>query len=93
MWITGTEPKRIAGTLLYGFGTGYFANMVFDKPDWDFHGQNVADDLAKAKEKTGKNVDATDTDLSAFKAAGGKLLQYHGWSDAAIPAGQLDQLL
>jgi hypothetical protein len=25
-------------------------------------------------------------DLSAFKAAGGKLIQYHGWSDAAIPA-------
>ena len=37
LWITGAEPKRIAGTLIYGFGTGYFADMVFDKPDWDFH--------------------------------------------------------
>jgi feruloyl esterase len=77
----------MAGTLLYGFGTGYFANMVFDKPGWDFRGQNVADDLAQAEQKTGKAVDSTDADLSAFQAAGGKLLQYHGWSDAAIPAG------
>ena len=56
LWITGTEPKRIAGTLINGFGTGYFANMVFDKADWDFHGQNVADDLAQAQEKTGKDA-------------------------------------
>jgi Tannase and feruloyl esterase len=25
-------------------------------------------------------------DLNAFNAAGGKLIQYHGWNDAAIPA-------
>jgi hypothetical protein len=86
LWITGSEPKRISGTLINGFGTGYFANMVFDKADWDFHGQNVDDDLATAQERTGKTLDATDPDLGAFRAAGGKLLQYHGWSDAAIPA-------
>jgi Tannase and feruloyl esterase len=87
LWISGREPKRMAGTLLHGFGTGYFANMVFDKPNWDFRGQNVADDLAQAQQKTGKALDSADPDLSAFQAAGGKLLQYHGWSDAAIPAG------
>ncbi len=78
--------QGIEGTLIYGFVTGYFADMVFDKPDWNFRGQNLADDLAQAEEKTGKAVDAADPDLSAFRDAGGKLLQYHGWSDAAIPA-------
>jgi hypothetical protein len=86
LWITGAEPKRIEQTLTYGFVTGYFATMVFNKPDWSFHGQNLADDLAQAQEKTGRAVDAADADLSAFKAAGGKLLQYHGWNDSAIPA-------
>ena len=33
----------------------------------------------------------TSPDLSAFKARGGKLIQYHGWSDPAIPA--LDSIL
>ena len=42
MWITGAEPKRIEQTLTYGFVTGYFATMVFDKPDWSFRGQNLS---------------------------------------------------
>jgi feruloyl esterase len=86
LWLTGAEPKRIEGTLIYGFVTGYFADMVSDKPDWSFRGQNLADDLAQAEEKTGKAVDAADPDLSAFRDTGGKLIQYHGWNDAAIPA-------
>ena len=86
LWTTGAEPKHIEQTLSYGFVTGYFATMVFDKPDWSFRGQNLADDLAQAQEKTGRAVDAADPDLSAFRDAGGKLLQYHGWNDSAIPA-------
>lgn len=86
LWLTGSDPKRVEGTLIYGFSTGYFGNMVFDKPDWNFHGQNPADDLKQAQQKTGQALDAVNTDLSAFRDAGGKLIQYHGWSDAAIPA-------
>ena len=86
LWLTGADPKRVEGTLIYGFATGYFADMVFDKADWNFHGQNLADDLAQAQEKTGQALDAANTDLSAFRDAGGKLIQYHGWNDAAIPA-------
>jgi len=86
LWLTGAEPKRVEGTLIYGFSTGYFANMVFDKADWSFRGQNPVDDLTQAQEKTGQAVDAANPDLSAFRDAGGKLVQYHGWNDAAIPA-------
>ncbi len=91
LWITGTEPKRGAATLLYGFGTGYFADMVFDKPDWDFRSQTVSEDLAQADAKTAQTLNSTDTDLGAFRAAGGKLLQYHGWTDAGItPTSSID---
>ena len=31
-------------------------------------------------------LNAADADLKAFQARGGKLILYHGWSDAAIPA-------
>jgi hypothetical protein len=85
LWITGTEPKRSAGSLIYGFSIGYFANMVFDKPDWRPGDGSVAGDWAAAQ-KTAEALDAANPDLRAFKAAGGKLIQYHGWSDAAIPA-------
>jgi Tannase and feruloyl esterase len=86
MWLSGAEPKRIEQTLMYGFVTGYFANMVFDDAAWSLRGQNLADALAQAERKTGRAVDATDPDLSAFKDAGGKLLHYHGWNDGGIPA-------
>jgi Tannase and feruloyl esterase len=85
-WISGSDPKRTAATLLNGFGTGYFANMVFEKADWHIDGQNVNDALAAADKATAQALDAADPDLNAFNAAGGKLIQYHGWNDAAIPA-------
>jgi feruloyl esterase len=85
LWITGTEPKRNAGSLMSGFASGYFSNMVYDKPGWLPSDGNLADDWAAAQ-KTAEALDAANPDLSAFKAAGGKLIQYHGWSDAAIPA-------
>ena len=67
-----------------GFGTGYFANMVFDKSDWRIDGQNVHDALAAADNATAQALDAADPDLNAFNGAGGKLIQYHGWNDAAF---------
>ena len=84
-WITGDEAHRTAGSTMNGFATGYFGDMVFDKPDWRVEGQNVSDDLAAGLKKTGETLDSVDPDLSAFRAAGGKLIQYHGWNDAAIP--------
>ena len=85
-WLTGAEPKRIEQSLMYSFVTGYFANMVFDQSRWNFRHQDLTDALAKAEEKTGRALNATDPDLTAFRDEGGKILQYHGWNDAGIPA-------
>ena len=36
-------------------------------------------------------INATDPDLSKFKARGGKILMYHGWNDVAIsPQNSID---
>ena len=86
LWLTGAEPTRIEQTLTYGYVVGYFANLVFETSQWNFRGQNLADALAQAEEKTGQALDAADPDLSAFRDAGGKLIHYQGWNDAAIPA-------
>lgn len=52
----------------------------FDFMKFDFH-----KDLQDAIEKLSPILDATSTDLSAFKARGGKLLMISGCSDAIIP--------
>lgn len=86
LWITGTGANPGEGSLQLAFGTGYFADMVFENPDWDFRRLNFDSDLKLAEAKTGQALDATETDLNRFKAAGGRLIQIHGWYDAALPA-------
>lgn len=80
-WITGQEPGKSA---MAGFGQGYFANMVYDDPKWNFRTFDPVAGLAAAREKTGEALNATNPDLSAFRDRGGKLIMYHGWADAAI---------
>lgn len=83
LWITGQAPGK---SLLFAFGTGYFSNMVYEKSDWDYKSTKVNDGLKAAEAKTAKILNATNPDLSAFKARGAKLILYHGWNDAAISA-------
>ena len=42
VWITGAAPGH---ALLFAFGNGYFATMIYDKADWDYK----TDDLSQAK--------------------------------------------
>jgi hypothetical protein len=80
-WITGNERGKAA---MAGFGHGYFANMVYSDPKWDFRTFDPVAGLAAARKKTSDALDATNPDLSAFAKRGGKLILYHGWADAAI---------
>jgi Tannase and feruloyl esterase len=80
-WITGQERGKSAMT---GFGYGYFANMVYDDPKWNFRTFDPVAGLAAARAKTGEALNATNPDLSGFRDRGGKLIMYHGWADAAI---------
>jgi len=82
-WITGMAPGK---SLLFAFGGGYFSNMVYEKADWDYKSTKAEDGLKAAETKTAKILDATDANLTPFKARGGKLILYHGWNDAAISA-------
>ena len=89
-WITGTAPEK---SLMFAFGTQFFKNMVYDDPAWDFRTFDVDRDMKKADAKMAKILNATNPDLKPFEQRGGKLILYHGWSDAAIPAAQRRQLL
>jgi feruloyl esterase len=74
--VAGPKPFPI-GALIYG-------QMVFEDPDWDWRTFNYDADLATAKARLGDVMDAMDPDLRAFRDRGGKLILYHGWSDAQI---------
>jgi hypothetical protein len=82
-WITGAAPGK---SLLFAFSGGYFSNMVYEKADWNYKDASVEQAEKAADEKTAQSLNATEANLVAFKARGGKLILYHGWNDPAISA-------
>jgi feruloyl esterase len=83
LWITGSVPGE---SLLFAFSTGYFSNMVYAKPDWNYKAADLDETVHASDAKLAKILNATDPNLTAFEARGGKLILYHGWNDPAISA-------
>jgi hypothetical protein len=79
-WVTGPEEGKGSGAF---YATGYFANMVYGKTDWDYKSANIDDALKLAYEKTGDAMNAVNPDLKPFLAHA-KLIMYHGWNDPGI---------
>lgn len=63
-----------------GMDGGLFRFMAHQDRNWDWRAFDPENDTALALERAGF-IEATNPDLSAFKARGGKLLIFHGWSD------------
>ena len=74
----------------YGFGTELYKYFVFDDPEWDY----AAYDFSRWKEDSADMaaiLNASSTDLSAFRDRGGKIIYWTGWSDLALaPLGTID---
>jgi len=83
LWIIGPAPGK---GLIPEFGRVLFSDMVYANPDWDFKDTPVDEAVEAADAKTAKVLNATDSNLTAFKARGGKLILYHGWNDPALSA-------
>jgi Tannase and feruloyl esterase len=83
-WITGPSADSNAA-LSKGFGSNFFRYIVFSDPNYDIRKLNFDSDVAMTDATFGKVFNSDDTDLAAFRKHGGKLIQYHGWADPAIP--------
>lgn len=86
-WLAGTGLRPDGGppSAAFGFGADFMRYMVVHDPDWRYEPL----DFEGYRERTAtvaSALSATNPDVDAFRAAGGKLLLYHGWSDAALSA-------
>jgi feruloyl esterase len=87
-WIFGPEP---GASIQNAFGSSFMKQIVGAPADWTPADFDFDRDVGTLEAKTAATFNATNPDLSRFFARGGKLILYHGWSDAAIPAtGTID---
>ncbi len=67
------------------FGIGHY-RIALNAPNRDGSTFDLHTDLPILDRVLG-SVDATDTDLRPFRKTGAKLIQWHGWDDAAFTLG------
>jgi tannase/feruloyl esterase len=79
-FITGTGPSEAT----FALSVGFLKYFVFEDPSWNFHTWNYERDLAFADKKVSSIFNATDPNLAPFRARGGKLILYHGWTDPGV---------
>lgn len=79
---SGGFTAPVSPNAFFSFGNGIMQNFVYHDADWtylNFDFSTYAEDSAAAAD----TLNATSPDLSAFRARGGKMLLYSGWSDTA----------
>jgi Tannase and feruloyl esterase len=59
--------------------------VVFKDANWDWKTFDFDKDAARGDRPENLIMNATNPDMTAFFAHGGKLLLYHGWSDPQVP--------
>src|SRR4029077_81491 len=90
-WITGVSApimkatRNQAPSVQGAFGIEFFKYFVFGDSTWDYTRYDLAHWEADTKD-VATLLNATNPDLEAFKARGGKLILAHGWSDPALNA-------
>jgi hypothetical protein len=83
----GADLSALAGATPFPIPTEQARYWVYFDPTWDWstlsyanYGKFFADNVAKV----GPMMASNNPELSAFRARGGKLIMYHGWSDQLI---------
>jgi feruloyl esterase len=78
-WATYGGPKPFA------IGNDYARFVLYRDPAWDYRTIDAASAYTEAMRIDQGTTNALDPDLRPFFSRGGKLIQYHGWSDPQIP--------
>ncbi len=74
----------LAGPKPFGIPVSHFQYVVFKDPKWDYLTLDFDKDVTLADKLDNGLLNATDPNLKAFFAHGGKLLMFHGWNDQLI---------
>ena len=89
---SGFEPgsELLWGAMIEGpdplfINNDFFKYIAFEDPEWDWRTFDLEVDTRRTDEKLAHIINSTETDLSDFKAAGGKLIIYQSWNETWVP--------
>jgi len=77
-WADPKRPDRPARV-------NFWKVWAFEDPDWNWRSFDFDAGMKTADDRLAPTINAMSADLSAFRAAGGKLIQYHGLADPVVP--------
>jgi feruloyl esterase len=86
----GPEPGNpgwasiMNGKQPFFFDQAVIGGMAFENPNYDWRTFDFDKDVELVDAKLYGVLDAIDPDMRDFKAHGGKLIVYHGWSDPGV---------
>jgi hypothetical protein len=84
-WITGPNADTNQKAAGPSFSSNAFKYFGFQDPNFDYLKMDLGAQMEGARLKMAAVLDSPNPNLTAFKKHGGKLIQYHGWNDPAIP--------
>lgn len=88
MLLGGAGPNN---SLQGFFANNFFEYMVFPNSGWTPSTYSIRTNVEAADAKLASILNSNDPNLRPFKQHGGKMIQYAGWSDAAIsPQNDVD---
>ena len=77
-WADPTHPERPARL-------NFWKIWAFQNPNWDWRSFDFDRGMKTVDDRLASTINAMNPDLSAFHAAGGRLIQYHGLADPVVP--------
>lgn len=84
-WNTGSSRANIAEASGHAISSQFLKYFVYGDPAFDFLTADLGPKYDRDRRATATMLDAVNPDLGPFRARGGKLIQFHGWNDPAIP--------
>ncbi len=77
-WADPAHPDRPARL-------NFWRIWAFQDPNWDWRSFDFDAGMKTVDDRLASTINAMSPDLSAFRASGGKLIQYHGLADPVVP--------
>jgi len=85
-WLRSSARSDPPATVMERLSSTFWPFMIYNSPQLDFKTLNLLQAAKQARSQVGVALNSVDPNLSALRASGKKIIQFHGWADSIVPA-------